>query len=50
MWGRNQINIPEPVQSAFVPNGFRVTSARRDERISRESHPGDETRFRYTSA
>ena len=22
MWGRNQINIPEPVQSAFVPNGF----------------------------
>ena len=19
MWGRNQINIPEPVQSAFVP-------------------------------
>ena len=22
MWGRNQINIPEPVQSVFVPNGF----------------------------
>ena len=34
MWGRNQINIQEPVQSAFVP------SARRDER---ESRPGDKT-------
>ena len=43
MWGRNQINIPEPVQSAFVPNGFCGASARRDERISRESRPGDET-------
>ena len=37
MWGRNQINIREPVQSAFVP------SARRDERESRESRPGDKT-------
>ena len=45
MWGRNQINIPELVQSAFVPNGFCVASARRDERISRESRPGDETRL-----
>ena len=26
-----------------VPNGFQVASARRDERISRESRPGDET-------
>ena len=43
MWVRNQINIPEPVQSAFVPNAFCVASARRDERISRESRPGDET-------
>ena len=43
MWGRNQINIREPVQSAFVPNAFRVASARRDERESRESRPGDET-------
>ena len=43
MWGRNQINIPEPVQSALVPNGFLVASARRDERISRESRPVDET-------
>ena len=40
MWGRNQINILEPVQSAFVPNAFGVASARRDER---ESRPGDET-------
>ena len=43
MWRRNQINIPEPVQGAFVPNGFCVASVRRDERISRESRPGDET-------
>ena len=43
MWGRNQINIREPVQSAFVPNAFWVASARRDERESRESRPGDET-------
>ena len=43
MWGRNQINIPEPVQSAFVPNAFRVASARRGERKWRESRPGDET-------
>ena len=42
MWGRNQVNIPEPVQSAFVPNAFLVASARRDERKSRESRPGDE--------
>ena len=33
----------EPVQSAFVPNAFLVASARRDERESRESRPGDET-------
>ena len=39
MWRRNQINIPEPVQSALVPNGFLV----RDERLSCESRPGDET-------
>ena len=44
MWGRNQINIPESVQSAFVPNAFSVASARRDERESRESRPGGETR------
>ena len=43
MRGRNQINIREPVQSAFVPNAFWVASARRDERESRESRPGDET-------
>ena len=43
MWGRNQINIREPVQSAFVHNAFWVASARRDERESRESRPGDET-------
>ena len=43
MWVRNQINIREPVQSAFVPNAFRVASARRDEHESRESRPGDET-------
>ena len=44
MWGRNQKNIREPVQSAFVPNAFYVASARRDERESRESRPCDETR------
>ena len=43
MWGRNQINLPEPDQSAFVPSAFSVASARRDERESRESRPGDET-------
>ena len=43
MWGRNQKNIPDPIQTTFVPNGFREASARRDERISRESRPGDET-------
>ena len=43
MWGRNQINIREPVQSTFVPNAFWVASARRDECESRESRPGDET-------
>ena len=43
MWGRNQINIPEPVQGAFVPNAFWVASARRDERKSRKSRPGVET-------
>ena len=43
MRGRNQINVPESVQSAFVPNAFWVASARRDERESHESRPGDET-------
>ena len=33
MWGRNQINLPEPVQGAF-------------ERKSRETRPGDETNMR----
>ena len=42
--GKEPDNIPEPVQSAFVPNAFCVASARRDERESRESRPGDETR------
>ena len=48
MWGRNQISIREPVQSAFVPNTFLVASARRDERESGESCPGDETRGKLT--
>ena len=30
-------------ESAIVPNAFSVSSARRDERESRESRPGDET-------
>ena len=30
-------------ESVIVPNAFLVASARRDERESRESHPGDET-------
>ena len=30
-------------KSAIVPNVFSVASARRDERESRESRPGDET-------
>ena len=30
-------------ESAIVPNAFSVASARRDERESRESRPGDET-------
>ena len=51
MWGRNQINIREPVQSAFVPNAFSLASARRDERESRESRPGDKTsKITHTSA
>ena len=48
MWIRNQINIPELVQSTFVPNGFWVASARRDERKSSESRPGDETVSLYS--
>ena len=32
-------------ESAFVPNAFSVASARRDERQSRESRPGGETKL-----
>ena len=32
-------------QSESVPNAFSVASARRDERKSRESRPGDETKY-----
>ena len=34
-------------ESGFVPNGFSVAYARRDERESRESRPGDETNSMY---
>ena len=34
--------------SAIVPNAFSVASDGSDERKSRESRPGDETRFYYT--
>ena len=66
MWGRNQINIPEPVQKCVctqrILSSLRQTcilravmtyyiqitwylweNARRDERESRESRPGNET-------
>ena len=32
-------------ESTVVPNAFTVASARRDERESRESRPGDETKY-----
>ena len=48
MWGRNQINIREPVQKCVCTQPFlSIASARRDERISRESRPGDETRLTF---
>ena len=37
-------------ESVIVPNAFRVASARRDERESRESHPGEETTNQAWSA
>ena len=48
MLGRNQINIPEPVQRCVcrLPNAFWVALARRDERESGESRPGGETKSR----
>ena len=36
-------------ESALVPNGFSVANARRDERESRESRPGGETRLKEVS-
>ena len=37
-------------KGAIVPNAFSVASARRDERESRESRPGGETKINVASA
>ena len=43
MWGGTRYIYRKQFEGALVPNAFSVAYARRDERKSRESCPGDET-------